>query len=114
MRCPFKARGFASAARGDFDVHRVRLDLHFSTKPWIGVSMSQRQGPGRCYNHSRARRLEDLVWETRPVSPNQYVPDINDKKITSVSINTCVVEWMQERNCAVGGEGTVQVCECVD
>jgi hypothetical protein len=114
MRRPFKARGFASAARGDFDVHGVGLDLHFSTKPWIGVSMSQRQGLGHCYNHSRARRLEDLVWETRPVSPNQLVPDINDKKITSVSINTCVVEWMQERNSAVGGEGTVQVCECVD
>jgi hypothetical protein len=79
MRCPFKVRGFASAARGGFDVRRVRLDLHFSTKPWIGVSMNQRQRLGHSYNHSRARRLEDLAWETRPVSPNQYVPNINDK-----------------------------------
>jgi hypothetical protein len=35
-------------------------------------------------------------------------------KITSVGINKCVVEWMQETNSAVGSEGTVQVCKCVD
>lgn len=46
LECPFKVRCFASAARGEFDVRKVCSDLHFSTKLWVGVSISQQQELG--------------------------------------------------------------------